>query len=130
MQCTASTASRTGGTVFEIMSATSSSDRKLYGISVVNADNAANPAEIYLNDGTSRIQISNVNVAANAGNNTSTSPVNLFTSTMGESVFGKMRDMNGLPYMNIPKNWSVELSYTNTPGAGETFYTFAFGEYY
>lgn len=130
IECTASTSTRTAGTIFTILTATSSADRKVYGINAVNVDNAANAVKIFLNDGTSTYQVSNVNVAANSGNNTTSSPVNLFTSTMGESLFCKTRDMNGLPYFTVPKNWSIQLSLGTTPGAAETFYTFVYGEYY
>ena len=129
MQCTLATASTTGGTIYDILGATSSI-RRLYGISVVSTDNAANPVKIYLNDGVNRYQVSNVNVVANSGNSTSAGLTNAFISTMGESVFCKTRDANGIPYFNIPANWKVQLSFTTTLGAGETIYTFVYGENY
>jgi hypothetical protein len=130
MQCTTSTASRTGGSIYDILSTTSSVDRKIYGINVVSTDNAANPIKLFINDGTYRILISNVNIPANSGNNVSTSAVNVMTSTMGEAALCKNRDMNGIPYFNLPKNWKMEMSYATTPGAGESIYTFVYGEYY
>ncbi len=130
MQCTSSTASRTGGTVFDILTATSSVDRKVYGLNVTSRDNLANPVRIWLNDGTNNLQVCVVNVVANSGNSTSTALTNVFASTTGEAVFAKTRDANGIPYLNLPKNWAIRMSLTNTPGAGETIYTFVFGEYY
>ncbi len=129
MECTVATASRTGGTIYDILGATSS-NRRVYGISVVNADNAANPVKVYLNDGVNRYQVSNVNLAANSGNSTSVGLTNVFISTMGESVFCKTRDANGIPYFNLPANWKIQLSLTNTPGAGEYVHTFVYGENY
>jgi hypothetical protein len=130
MQCTIATVSVAGGTIYDILTTTSSVDRRVYGLNVTSTDNAANPVKIYLSDGTSTLQVSNVNVVANSGNSTATALTNVFTSTMGESVFCKTRDANGLPYFNVPKNWSMKISFATTPGVGETIYTFVYGEYY
>lgn len=130
MQCTIATGSVAGGTIYDILTATSSVDRRVYGINVTSADNNANPVKIYLNDGTNNIQVCNVNVVANSGNNTTTALTNVFTSTMGEAIFAKMRDSTGIAYFNIPKNWSIKLSFNTTPIVGETLYTFVYGEYY
>lgn len=130
MQCTVSTASRGTNVVFDILSATSSTDRRVYGLSVVNADNGANPVKIWLNDGTAEYQIFNANVVANSGNASGTALTDIFSSTMGESLLAKTRDYNGVTYLNLPKNWSIRLSYSAGPAAGEAFYTFVFGEYY
>ena len=129
MQCTIATGSVAGGAIYDILTATSSVDRRVYGINVSSTDNAANPVKIYLNDGTNNLQVSNVNVVANSGNGT-TALTNVFISTLGESVFCKTRDANGLPYFNVPKNWSIRMSFATAPGAGETMYTFVYGEYY
>jgi hypothetical protein len=130
MQCTVATASRTAGSIYDILTATSSVDRRLYGLSVVSADNAANPVKIYLNDGTNNIQLANINVVANSGNTTTTALTDCFSSTMAESVLAKTRDANGVTYFNLPKNWSIRISYANAIGAGEALYTFVFGENY
>ena len=131
MQCTVATSSTTGGTIYEILSATSSSDRRVYGISVVSVDNGANPVKIYLHDGTSTIQVCNVNVPANSGNTTTAALTDIFSSTMAESVLAKNRDSNGVIYFNLPKNWSIKMSFQTTHGtSAEKIYTFVFGEYY
>lgn len=131
MQCTIATQSTTGGTIYDILSATSSVDRRVYGINVVSNDNGANPVKIYLNNGADNIQVSNVNVVANSGNNVTTSLTNIFTNIMGESVFCKTRDYNGIPYFNLPKNWSIRMSFLTTHGlTSEAIYTFVYGEYY
>ena len=131
MQCTVATSSRTGGTIYDILSATTSVDRRVYGLAVVSNDNNANPVKIYLNDGTGDYQICNVNVVANAGNAVGTALADIFHSTQGESMFAKKRDNNGIPYLDLPKNWSIRLSYLTTHTiATERLYTFVFGENY
>ena len=130
MQCTIATASRTAGTIYDILTATSSVDRRLYGLSLVSSDNAANPVKIWLNNGTTDIQVANINVVANSGNATTTPLTDCFSSTMAEATLAKTRDSNGVTYFNIPKNWSLRMSLQNTPGVGETMYSFVFGENY
>jgi hypothetical protein len=131
MQCTVATSSRIGGTIYDILTATSSVDRRVYGISVVSNDNNVNPVKIFLNDGTKDIQICNVNVVANSGNAVGTPLTDVFSSTMTESVFAKTRDANGVTYFNLPKNWSIRMSYLTTHTIpAERLYTFVFGENY
>lgn len=132
MQCTvSSSANRTGGTVFDILTATSSVDRRVYGISVVSNDNNANPVKLFLNNGTTDIQFCNVNVVANSGNAVGTPLTDVFSSTMAESVLAKNRDNNGVTYLNLPKGWSIRMSYLTTHTIGtERLYTFVFGENY
>jgi len=131
MQCTVATSSRIGGTIYDILTATSSVDRRVYGISVVSNDNNVNPVKIFLNDGTKDIQICNVNVVANSGNAVGTPLTDVFSSTMAESVFAKTRDANGVTYFNLPKNWSIRMSYLTTHTIpAERLYTFVFGENY
>ena len=129
MQCTVATSSTTGGTIYDILTATSSVDRRVYGLSIVSLDNNVNPVKIYLNNG-DNIQVCNVNVVANSGNAIATPLTDVFSNTMGEAVLAKTRDANGVTYFNLPKNWSIRLSFTTTPGVGETLYTFVYGEYY
>ena len=77
MQCTIATGSVAGGTVYDILTATSSVDRRVYGINVTSADNNVNPVKIYLNNGTTNIQVSNVNVVANSGNSSTLSLIHI-----------------------------------------------------
>lgn len=131
MQCTVATSSRIGGTIYDILTATSSVDRRVYGISVVSNDNNVNPVKIFLNDGTKDIQVCNVNVVANSGNAVGTPLTDVFSSTMAESVLAKTRDANGVTYLNLPKNWSIRMSYLTTHTIpAERLYTFVFGENY
>lgn len=131
MQCTVATSSTTGGTIYDILTATSSVDRRVYGLSIVSVDNNANPVKIYLNNGTDNIQVCNVNVVANSGNTITTALTDVFSSTMGEAVLAKTRDVNGVTYFNLPKNWSIRMSFLTTHGINtEKIYTFVFGENY
>lgn len=132
MQCTLSSqATRTGGTIFDILTATSSVDRRVYGISIVSNDNNANPVRIFLNNGTDNIQVANINVVANSGNAVGTPLTDVFSSTMIESVLAKNRDNNGVTYFNLPKGWSIRMSYLTTHAiATERLFTFVFGENY
>lgn len=131
MQCTVATSSTTGGTIYDILTATSSVDRRVYGLSIVSVDNGANPVKIYLNNGTDNIQVCNVNVVANSGNTITTALTDVFSSTMGGAVLSKTRDANGIAYFNLPKNWSIRMSFLTTHGlTTEKIYTFVFGENY
>lgn len=142
MHCTLATGSVAINTIYDILPATASVDRRVYGISVVSVNDVANPVKIWLNDGTADIQIATVNVLTNSGNKVTTGAdttgavTSIINSTMGESVFGKTRDSNGIPYLNLPKNWSIRLSFGTalavppTVAVAEKLYTFVFGEYY
>ena len=132
MQCTVSSqATQTGGTIFDILTATSSVDRRVYGLSIVNNDNNANPVKIFLNDGTTDIQVCNVYVVLNSGNAVGTPLTDVFSSTLAESVLSKTRDANGVNYFNLPKGWSIRMSYLTTHTIpAERLYTFVFGENY
>jgi hypothetical protein len=131
MQCTVSTASRTANTIFDILTATTSSDRRVYGLSIVNADNSANPVRLFLSDGTNNYQIANPNVVANSGNASANAITDLFSSTLTEPIFGKTRDYNGVICFNLPKNWSIRMSLSRAPDLTTEFvHTFVFGEYY
>lgn len=130
MQCTIATQSTTGGTIYNILTATSSVDRRVYGLSIVSVDNGANPVKIYLNNG-DNIQVCNVNVVANSGNAIATALTDVFSNTMGEAVLAKTSDANGIRYFNLPKNWSIRMSFLTTHGLStEKIYTFVFGENY
>ena len=132
IQCTVSSqATRTGGTVFDILTATSSVDRRVYGLSIVNNDNNANPVRIFLNVGSTLILVANVNVVTNSGKAVGTPLTDVFSSTLAESVFAKTRDANGVTYFNLPKGWSIRMSYLTTHTIpAERLFTFVFGENY
>lgn len=130
IQCTTATASTTAGTIYDILTATASVDRRIYGLAFTSTSNAANAITIYLNNGSNNIQVCTINVPANSGSTTTSNPISVQNSTMGESVFMKNRDMNGLPYLNLPKNWSVRMQQSATLGVNMSIYTFIYGENY
>ena len=130
MECTTATSSTTGGTIYDILSS-SSSNRRVYGINVVNADNAANQVKLYLNDGIGTYQVGKINVTANSGNSTTNALTDLFNSTNIECVFTKTRDANGIPYLNLPTGWKIQMSFDLTIVSGTEFITtFVYGENY
>lgn len=115
-------------TRFDVL-ASSVSDRRLYGFAILSSDNAIQTVKIHLNDGTKTIQIFTLAIPASSGTNGIVSAVDVFGSTLGESVFQKMREPNGLAYFNIPAGWKIQMEY-NTTLVNETITTHLFGEIY
>lgn len=115
-------------TKFDVLSS-SASGRRLYGFAVLSNDNAAQTIKIHLNSGTAIIQVCAVNIPAASGTNGTATAIDVFGSTMCESVFQKTRDPNGLAYFNIPAGWSIQMEY-NTALTAETITTHIFGEIY
>ena len=115
-------------TKFDVLSS-SASNRRLYGFAVLSTDNATQTIKIHLNAGTGSIQVCTVSVAPSSGTNGTARAVDVFGSTMCESVFQKTRDPNGLAYFNIPAGWSIQMEY-NTTLVAETITTHIFGEIY
>ncbi len=107
----------------------SASDRRLYGFAVLSNDNAIQTMKIHLNDGTNIVQAFTLAIPASSGTNGVVSAVDVFGNTLGESVFQKMREPNGLAYFNIPAGWSIQMEY-NTTLVSETITTHLFGEIY
>jgi hypothetical protein len=115
-------------TIFDVL-ASSVNDRRLYGFAIVSNDNAIQTVKIHLNDGTNVVQIFTISIPASSGTNGVASAVDVFGSTLGDSVFQKMREPNGLAYFNIPAGWSIQMQY-NTTLVSETITTHLFGEIY
>jgi hypothetical protein len=129
MYCTGTTSSTAANTKYDILSATSS-DRRIYGISIVSTDNAAQTVKLYITSATTSVpyQICTVNVPASSGNGSVAKDV--FSDTMCESLFGKTREKNGRPYFTIPINYKIQMDFGSALGAGEIIYTYVFGETY
>ena len=131
------TASATGAytpsvtnTPYDITGATTSYDRRIYGINVVSTFATIETITVYLNDNIYKRQVFQLSVAANAGNSTTVGSVDLFGSSLGGGVFQKQKDANGVPYFNLPGGWSVSISYgTTLTGAAALIFT-TFGETY
>ena len=105
------------------------SDRRLYGFAILSNDNAIQTVKIHLNDGTNVVQIFTISIPASSGTNGVARAVDVFGSSLGESIFQKMREPNGLAYFNIPAGWSIQMEY-NTTLVSETITTHLFGEIY
>ena len=131
MYSTGVTASVNANTKYDILTS-SSSDRRLYGIALLSSDNAVQTIKIYLTSATTSVvyQISSVSIPAGSGTNGTTPAVDVFASTMGESIFQKTRDPNGLAYFNVPANWKIQMDFNTTLGLAETITTHVFGEIY
>lgn len=104
-------------------------DRRLYGFAILSSDNAPQTVKIHLNDGTNVIQLFTISIPASSGTNGVARAMDVFGSALGESIFQKMREPNGLAYFNIPAGWSIEMQY-NTTLVSETITTHLFGEIY
>ena len=131
MYCTGKTASQAGGSIYDVLPS-SSSDRRVYGFSVVSSDNAAQIIKIYITSATTSVpyQAATVNIPASSGTNGIAAAVDVFSSTMCESLFQKTRDLNGRAYFNLPAGWKIQMQFSATPGAAETITTHIFGETY
>ncbi len=128
MQSKGITSSTPINTIFDVLTS-SVNDRRLYGFAIVSNDNAIQTVKIHLNDGTNVVQIFTISIPASSGTNGVARAVDVFGSTLGESVFQKMREANGLTYFNIPAGWSIQMQY-NTTLVSETITTHLFGEIY
>ena len=115
-------------TRFDVL-ASSVNDRRLYGFAILSNDNAIQTVKIHLNDGTKVIQLFTISIPASSGTNGVVRAVDVFGSTLGKSVFQKMREPNGLAYFNIPAGWKIQMEY-NTTLVSETITTHLFGEIY
>ena len=117
-------------THYDITGATTSYDRRIYGINVTNTFATAETITVLLNDGTYKRQLFQLSVAASSGNSTSVGSVDLLGSSLGAGIFQKQKDANGIPYFNLPTGWSVSASYgTTLTGASLLIFT-TFGETY
>ena len=146
MYCTNATASTTPGTIYDILPATAFDERRLYGIGILSSDNAAQTVKIYITyelrlyTQNSYIAIDypylagSVNIPAGSGTNGTTAAVDVFASTMLESLFQKTRDANGLAYFNLPSGvdnrWKLQMSFSGSLTSPETITTHVFGEKY
>jgi hypothetical protein len=120
----------TNNTHYDITGATTSYDRRIYGINVTNTFGTAETITVLLNDGTYRRQLFQLSVAASSGNSTSVGSVDLLGSSLGAPIFQKQKDANGVPYFNLPTGWSVSISYGTTLTGASSLTFLTFGETY
>lgn len=131
------TASATGAftpsvanTQYDITGATTSYDRRIYGINVTNTFATAETITVYLNDNIYKRQLFQLSVAASSGNSTSVGSVDLLGSSLGAPIFQKQKDANGVPYFNLPSGWSVSIAYGTTLTGASSLTFLTFGETY
>lgn len=134
LECTAFTASAITGREYTIVAATSSSDRRIYALSMSSTDANTQSLQVFLNNGvTSSIAAlwTTGGVGANLGNTTTTAPLDILDLGRSAPLLGKMFDVMGVPYFNLPKNWSITALYGGTQLSGTEALTFAsYGEAY
>ena len=119
----------TANTSYDILSATTV-DRRVYGISFTSTDAGVQTIKLYLNDGINEYQIFTYSLAANAGNSTTISAADIFGDNKVAPIFQKQRDSNGVPYFNLPINWSLRFQYGTAFAGIEQINTLTFGEKY
>lgn len=134
LECTALTASAITGREYTILAATSSTDRRIYALSMSSTDANAQSLQVFLNNGsTSSIAAlwTTSGVGANLGNSTTAAPLDILGLSRSASLFAQMIDVMGVPYFNLPKNWSITALYGGTQLSGTEALTFtSYGEVY
>lgn len=123
------TTATTANTLYDILSG-NTLERRVYGISFASTDAGAQTIKIYLNDGSSDYQLFTYSLAANAGNSTTIAAADIFGDSKVAPVFQKQRDSNGVPYFNLPVNWSIRVQYGTALATTETITSIVFGEVY
>lgn len=116
-------------TTYDILSATTD-DRRVYGISFASTDAGVQTIKLFLDDGTTEYQLFTYSLAANAGNSTTITAADIFGDTKGSSIFQKQRDSNGVPYFNLPANWSIGFQFSTGMTSTDSIVTLTFGEVY
>jgi hypothetical protein len=121
----------TTNTLYGIVGATTSYDRRIYGIGVTSTDTAnIQTITVALNDGTKDIRIYQGSCPINSGNTTAIVNFDLFTTANASSVFSGQADANGVVYFNLKAGWSLSASYgTALTGIRLLIFT-TFGETY
>ena len=112
-----------------ILTADATYDRRVYGIAVFTDESAAKDVKISISDGTTTWQLTTLAIPLNSGNTNAIIPVDIFTHTQ-MSPFVKQRDASGASYLNIPKNWTLRLSYVATMTASKLSNVVVNGETY
>jgi hypothetical protein len=123
------TTATTANVSYDILSG-NTLERRVYGISFASTDAGAQTIKIYLNDGSLDYQLFTYSLAANAGNSTTIAAADIFGDSKVAPVFQKQRDSNGVPYFNLPVNWSIRAQYGTALATTETIISIVFGEVY
>jgi hypothetical protein len=124
------TASTAANTIYPVISATSSFDRRIYGMSLSSTSANTQTMKVYLNNGTTDFQVSQFTLTANSGNSISLGPYDVLGDANTNAVFSKRTDVIGVFYFNLPKNWSIRASYGTTLTAPAALSFISQGEVY
>lgn len=119
-------------TVYTIVPADNTYDRRIYGLSITNTTSVNHlNCTLWLSDGTTNYQMGIVTISANSGNSISVGATDIFTNSVfsGLLTFAMADDM-GVWYFNLPKTWSLRFTFTNTISAGQALTFTTFGERY
>ena len=114
LQCISLTASNVANTIYTVVTATSSVDRRIYGLMVSSTSANTQTMKVYINNGTTNYQVSQFSLVANSGNGISLTPYDIFGDVNAKGIFGKRSDVIGVFYFNLPKNWSIGASFGTT----------------
>lgn len=132
LYCTAFGSTYSANTVYTIVPADNTYDRRIYGLSITNTSSVNhNNCTLWLSDGTTNYQMGLVSILANAGNSISVGANDVFTNSVfsGLLTFAMADDM-GVWYFNLPKTWSLRFTFTNTLSSGNLMTFTTFGEKY
>jgi len=110
--------------------ASSSENRRIYGLTAQSTDTTARVLYLKLNNGVTSYTVSTINIPANSGATTSITPVDVFSNSNIYPVFGKQYDTHGLPYFNLPAGWSIEGSFQAAITSGTTIKFVTIGDSY
>jgi hypothetical protein len=134
LQCVSLTASALTGTEYTVLTATSSSDRRIYAFGMSSTDANTQTMKIFLNNGTTSYPAAiwtTGQIAANLGNSTTAAPLDILGLSRSAALFEKRLDVTGVPYFNLPKNWSIRAIYSGTQLTTTEALTFtSYGEAY
>lgn len=115
--------------VKDILPATASVDRRVYGIVVYTDESAARDTTLQISDGTTTWKMTTISIPINSGNTNAIVPVDAFNNTQF-SPYIKNRDAAGAPYIHIPKNWSLRVAYGASMSAAKVANWLVLGENY
>ena len=103
---------------------------RIYAIAVFSTDTIAHDVYLKINNGTTSYRMGTTNTLANAGNTNAILTDDLFADAQLNAIFSKNIDANGVPYWNMPYNWSIVISLPVVVTAGKEMNFFVFGETY
>jgi hypothetical protein len=130
MEAISLTASTAANTIYPVISASSSVDRRIYGLMLSSTSANTQTIKVYVNDGTTNYQVSQFSLTANSGNSISLGPYDIFGDTNANAIFSKRADVMGVFYFNLPKSWSIRASYGTTLTAPAALSFISQGEVY